>query len=125
MGLAIKQQVIDNYYLIATDIDEDLSLSYCDPSDKSGCVGIIIPTVFAVGYNKDYIIVQQHPRVFPDPPNKRITNYFILPVNYKSKRWGDNFGLVGPLTSEEFNKKRKELGIPDSLKFTIVRDNLK
>lgn len=125
LGFDTKEKIIGNYYLVAADDQSQLSLSYCDPADKNGCVGITDATIFAVGYNKDYIIAQQHPRTFPNPTNKKIINYYILPVDYKNKHWGDNFGLIGPLTLEQFNDKRKELNIPDNLKFTIVKDNLK
>ena len=81
---------------------------------------MVTQTVFSLGFNSQYIIVKQHPN-----NNKDTTNYFIVPVNYKQKHWGDNFGSIGPLTLEQFKAKKKELDIPDSLKFNIVRDNLK
>jgi len=124
MGLAIKENIVGNYYLVATDVDEDLSLSYHEPADGDNYGTFISATVFAVGYNEKYIIVKQHPRTFPNPPNKGITNFFILPLS-KGFNWRTNNGLIGPLTLEQFNAKRKELNIPDGLKFTIVKDNLK
>jgi hypothetical protein len=120
IGFSTKEKIINNYYLIATDSEEQLSLSYCDPNDKNGCIGIIGATVFSVGYNDTYIIAKQHPS-----NNRSITNYFLLPINNKDRHWGDNFGLIGPLTVDQFNEKKKELNISESLKFTIVKDNLK
>lgn len=124
IGVAIKENIFGNYYIVATDIDEDLSLTYHEPIDGDNYGIIIQATVFAVGYNEKYIIAKQHPRAFPNPPNKSITNFFILPLS-KGFNWRTNNGLIGPLTLEQFNTKRKELNIPDSLKFTIVKDNLK
>src|SRR5579872_1181470 len=121
LGFDTKEKVVGNYYLVATDDEVQLSLSYCDPADKNGCVGITEPTVFAVGYNKDYIIAKQHPY-----NAKNITNYFILPIDPKRKsKWGDNFGLIGPLTLEQFNDEKRELNMSDSLKFSVVKDHLK
>jgi hypothetical protein len=125
MGFDTKENVVGNYYLVAPDDEAQLSLDYCDPTDQSGgCGGVIGSTVFAVGYNEKYIIVKQHPRTFPNPPNKEVTNFFILPIkdsfNYRTMN-----NLIGPLTLEQFNDKRKELNIPDGLKFTITKDNLK
>jgi uncharacterized protein YceK len=124
-GFAIRKKVVDNYYLIAPDEEEQLDLSYCDPSDQEGCSTIISETVFAVGHNQEYIIAKQHPRVFPKTSNKSITNYFILPINKKDRHGRDNFGLIGPLTFEQFNKRKKELNIPDNVKFIILKESLK
>ncbi len=124
MGFLSKENIIGNYYLIAADTEEQMSLSYCDPADKNGCIGIIEATVFSVGYNKDYIIAKQHPRVFPNAPNKDITNYFILPIGKKGTDWGNNYGLIGPLTLDQFNKQGKELNLLPDLKFT-EKSNLK
>jgi hypothetical protein len=123
-GFVINDKVTGNYSLVATDEDQQLSLCYFDDSDNNGgCVSIVTETVFAVGCNANYIIVKQHPRRFPDPPNKAITHYYILPVNPKDKKLSD-YGLIGPLSLAQFNAKRKELNIPDSLRFTIVKADL-
>jgi len=124
LGFDTKEKVVGNYYLVAPDDESQLSLDYCDPADQNGCGGVIGATVFAVGYNEKYIIVKQHPSAFPKAPNKKMTNFFIVPItggfNYRTMN-----NLIGPLTLEQFSDKRKELNIPDSLKFTIVKDNLK
>lgn len=123
MGFDTKEKIIGNYYLIAPDDQAQLGLDYCDPADKNGCVGVIEATVFAVGFSEKYIIVKQHPSTFLNPPNKEVTNFFILPIeggfNYKTMN-----NLIGPLTLEQFNTKRKELNISD-LKFTIEKKSLK
>jgi hypothetical protein len=119
LGFVTKDHICGNYYLVAPDDDVQLSLSYHEPTDGDNYGTFITETVFAVGYNEKYIIVKQHPN-----NNRSITNYFILPL-IKGFNWRTNNGLIGPLTLEQFNEKRKELNIPDSLKFTIVKDNLK
>jgi hypothetical protein len=48
-GVAIGKKIIGNYYLIATDIDEDCGLSYHEPSDGPNYGGLIEATVFGVG----------------------------------------------------------------------------
>lgn len=119
LGFVTEDHILGNYYLVAPDDDIQLSLSYHEPSDGDNYGTFIIGTVFAVGYNEKYIIVKQHPN-----NNRNVTNYFILPL-IKGFNWRTNNGLLGPLTLDQFNEKRKELNIPDSLKFTIVKDNLK
>ena len=122
---AIKKKIIDNYYIVAGDDDADATLSYhaSKPKDTYGGTlfggAIIEATVFAAGYNDNYIIAKQHPRVFPNPPNKSITNYYILPLK-KEMNWRTKNGLIGPLTLEQFNKQRKKLGIGDGVTFTTV-----
>jgi hypothetical protein len=108
----IRQNFLGNYYLVAPDIDEQTSLSYHDPSDGLAYGDVIKATVFAVGYNKTYIIAKQHPK-----GDKRITNYFILPVKH-GFNWKDNNGLMGPLTLNQFKQKQIELNI-QSIQFTI------
>lgn len=116
--LAIKEKIIDNYYLTATDVGEDCNLSYKEP-DETIYGTVVGATVFAVGYNDEYLIVKQHPRTFPNPPDKSVTNYFILfleeKMNFRTKN-----GLIGPLTEQEFTAKRKELEMPEDLTFTKV-----
>jgi hypothetical protein len=124
IGFDTKEKITGNFYLVAPDDQMELSLSYCDPAQKNICDVIVNATVFAVGYNKDYIIVQQHLRKFPDPANKNITNYFILPIENQNKKWGNYYGLIGPLTIEQFKEKKRELNIPDSLNFGVFKKNL-
>jgi hypothetical protein len=119
-GFVKNDKLIGNYGLVAVDDDIQSCLCHFDPAQKDGCVPVVTQTVYSIGFNSKYIIAQQHPN-----NNRKIINYFIVPVNYKNKHWGDNFGSIGPLTLEQFNEKRKELGIPDSLRFTIVNDDLK
>jgi hypothetical protein len=127
-GLAIKEKITDNCYFVAADDEEGCGLSYHEArwSDFLGGVNyvtLIDATVFAAGYNDDYMIVKQHPRTFPNPPDKKVTNYYILPLK-QGMDWETKNGLIGPLTSEEFTAKRKELGIPDEIKFTKVLKDL-
>ncbi len=119
LGFEKNIKVIGNYYLTAPDDDVQLSLTYCDPKDTlGGCFGIVTPTVFSVGYNKDYIIAKQHPNDL-----RTTTNYFIVPLNPKERVWGHYFGEIGPLTLNEFNAKITELNIK-SIKFSITEKTL-
>ncbi len=122
-GLTIKEKIIDNYYLIASDSQEACNLSFKE-NDQANFWTIIDATVFAAGYNEDYMIVKQHPRTFPNPPDKKITNYYILPLK-NGMDWRSKNSLMGPLTLEQFNEKRRELNIPESVVFTKEIEDLK
>jgi len=124
IGFAKKEKIIGNYYLIAGDIEEDMCISFHEEKDGSIYGTIINATVFAVGFNNKYIIAKQHPRIFPQPCDKNVTNYFILPIK-KEMDWKTKNGLIGPLSIQQFNQTKKELDIPDSVKFTMVIESLK
>ncbi|GHT65536.1 hypothetical protein AGMMS50239_25520 [Bacteroidia bacterium] len=113
--------LIDKYYLVTIDVDEDLSVSY--KLESGSYLGVVNPTVFAVGFNDDFIIVKQHPTNFGDTINRSITDYYIIPINNKVNKWPDE-NKIGPLTHEEFLIKRKELKIPDELDFSTVLKKL-
>jgi len=113
-----EEQVIGNYYLVAMDyVKEETSLSY--KLEDGNSVGVVDKTVFAVGFNDNYIIVKQHPS-----NNRTITNYYIVPI-YKESTLSPEKGLIGPLTLEQFNEKRKELNISDKVTFTKEIEDLK
>lgn len=115
-----KEHVIGNYYLTKIDyVDEELDLSY--RLESGSFIGVVEPTVFAIGNNDEFIIVKQHPREFGKDIDKTVVNYFIVPIKNKSNiRPEDN--KLGPFTREEFLIKRKELQIPADLEFSKVFD---
>lgn len=122
--LAVKEKIIDNYFLVAADASEWTSLSYHEDNEGTNYSSLIEATVFAVGYNDNYMIVKQHPCILPNPPDKTITNYYILPLK-EGMDWRTKNGLIGPLTEQEFIEKRKELNIPDEVTFTKEIEDLK
>lgn len=70
-------------------------------------------TVFAAGWNDEYIIVKQHP-MGPGAasPDRSVANWYIIRIS------DDN--VFGPLTEDEFVAKRTELGVPETLAFARV-----
>jgi hypothetical protein len=111
-----KEKVIGNYYLIAADLPEDMSLTYHSAEDKSNYSTIVRATIFAVWHNNEYIIVKQHPRINLSPPDLKKTNYFILPI--KEKMNYNNFnGLIGPIDQNSFEDTCKKLKIPPNIEF--------
>ena len=81
-----EEKVIDNYFLIAIDEEPQMSVSYSVNQNNSSFVGVIGETVFAIGNNEDFIIVKQHPRSWPNPSNRLITNYFGTTTNLMEVR---------------------------------------
>jgi hypothetical protein len=67
----------------------------------------------AVGANDKYVVAKQHPG-----GDKSVTNYFFISVKEDSLL---KTAVVGPLTEEDFAKKRAELELP---RFTKVLASL-
>jgi hypothetical protein len=116
-----EEHLTGNYYLIAMDYsDDNLNISYKLGTDSY--VGVVPSTLFAVGYDDEYIIAKRHPRygLYGDGSiNKKVTHYYIVPLKYKVHNSPDE-NRIGPLSEEEFQAKRKELNMPDSLTFTKI-----
>ena len=121
-SFALEEEITGNYYLTAPDAGEQCRLSYNEDDGSPNYGDIISETVFAVGFNDNYMIVKQHPTILNNFEDKTITNYYILPLK-KGMNWYNKNGLVGPLTLTQFNNKRKELKIED-IQFTKVLKDL-
>ncbi len=118
-SFVVKKNVIANYYLIASDVPEDMILSYYAPNAGDNYEEIIPSTLYAVGYNTKYIIAKQHPRTFPKPADTTIINYYIVPIKANSNT-SMKETVIGPLTVDKFNEKCKALNISKELTFTDV-----
>lgn len=116
-----KQKLIDAYYLIAIDESEQMSISSSVNEDNSAFVGVIDQTVFAVGYNENFIIAKQYPRQLFQQPDRSITNYYIIDLG---KVLGAKGKVYGPMTKVEFQNKRNSLNLPETLTFNIVFKDL-
>ncbi|HEY2725897.1 MAG TPA: hypothetical protein VGI61_01885 [Parafilimonas sp.] len=116
-----KKPIANGYYLYAYAADEDMSIMHFD---NYGGMEIINPTVFSIGYDKDFIIAKQHPAIYPEKENRHVTNYFIIPLKQPVK-WTDDSVAIGPLKENEFQEIRKKLKIADTLSFFINFNSIK
>lgn len=116
-GFVKDEKITGRYHLVSIDIPEDLTLCY--KLESGDYKGVLEETIFAVGFNDNYIIAKQHPS-----NNRAITNYYIVPI-YKENILSPEKGVIGALTLEQFNEKRRELNIPESLVFTKEIEDLK
>ena len=48
---------------------------------------------------------------------KYITEYYIIPVDNAQNHFDAQENYIGPLTKEDFDAKRKELGVSDDITF--------
>lgn len=116
-----KQPLTSGYALYAYSSHEDMTIEYFD---KYGGFEIVGPTVFAIGYNNDFIIAKQHPAIYPEKENKAITNYFIIPLK-KPISWTSQSVAMGPYTETEFLQMKARLKIADTLCFSIIFNDTK
>ena len=105
-GFVHDEHITGPYRLIAVDVDEQMSISY-DLGDGSA-VGRINETVFAYGYDNQYIVAMQHPE-----GNRSITNYFYLDMAKDSKYADPAVSVTGPLSKENFEAESKRLDLPN------------
>lgn len=99
------KRVTDKYYLIRSEMDlKKYYLSYGLP--EGDYIGVIEPDIVAIGFDKNYILVKQN--------DLGTINYFIIRLQIKKF---DYFfrQVIGPLNKIEFNNKKKELMLPDTL----------
>lgn len=116
-GFTVKEELPGGYVLLHDNESYGLSISYS--LGNGNYIDLISNSVFELGYNETYIIAKQYPVEFSSMPDKTITNYFIVPLKDKVHNSPDE-NKIGPLSIEEFKLKRKALGIPDELVFTII-----
>lgn len=109
-------EINKDYYVDYIDSESQMSIFYTYNGKDD--IGVVNETVFAVGYNDEFIIAKQHP-----DGNKQITNYLIIPLKFKLHIDPEE-NKFGPLNFQEFQNKRIELKIPKNLQFTEVFENL-
>jgi uncharacterized membrane protein YciS (DUF1049 family) len=110
LGFVHEEQITGNYYLIAVDIKEQMSVSY--KLNNSSFIGVVPETVYAVGFNENFIIAEQH-----EGSGLNI-KYYIIPLSNPIHSSPDE-NVIGPLNHDGFMQKRKELKIPENLNFSI------
>ncbi len=111
-----KQPIAKGYSLYAYACHEDMTIMYFD---KYGGFEIVGPTVFAMGYDKNFIIAKQHPAIYPEKENRSVTNYFIIPLN-KPVGWTSQDVVMGPFNETQFMQMRTKLKIADTLDFSVI-----
>jgi hypothetical protein len=91
-----------NYELIAVDVKGQMTLSI--DLHNGGAIGIVGPTVFALGADDRYIVVKQHPaKDHFGHFDRGVTNYFIA-TRVAASEAEQEKAVQGPLSQAEFNR---------------------
>ncbi|MBC8472061.1 MAG: DUF3997 domain-containing protein [Planctomycetes bacterium] len=115
MGPPTYLEDLDNgYVVVASDIMQDARIIRKDPIRPSS-VGrrVVPPTVFAYGWNDDFILAKRHPRKEYRKVDTSVTYWYIIEVTS-----GD---VHGPLNEDEFRKLRTELKVPEEISFKTIQ----
>jgi hypothetical protein len=118
---AYLRQIKGRYALHATDVMSQMAIALADTGNSHSGSSIVPATIYAVGWNSDYIIVRQcNPGA--SKQERAANNYFIVHMipgdAIKSYSQEMKDAVLGPLDKETFDKKRKELGI-EGIEFSL------
>lgn len=105
-GFVYDKQIDGPYRLIAVDVMSQMAVCYS--LDGGDAIGRIEETVFAAGWNKDFIVAKRHPG-----SNKAITEYYFITRSSDSTYADPSVSVTGPLSEEAFNAKKTTLGLPE------------
>jgi len=112
-GFRYQKQINDKIYLIATDVMEQMTLSY--KVSENSYVGLIDETVFEVQYDSNFIIVKQHPQNEQNEIIRDLTYYYI--IDLKSRN--DPTTKPERLSYKDFLNEKERLNLSNSLEFLI------
>ena len=122
-GFVYKQHLTGNFYLIAVDTKDDMDVCYHRQTDDALYIGITGASVYAVGYDDDFILVKAY-RALRDSMDislqrydKNTTEYYIIPVNNTQEAWEAQENKFRAFSKKDFEVKRKELGVSDDITF--------
>lgn len=110
-GLVYEEDLSNGYAVWAADIIQD-AMIVRKGKGGSASTRVVQPTVFAYGWNDDFIIAKQHPRK-DMKVDTSTTHWYIVEVAS-----GD---VHGPLSEDEFNKLRTELKVPTEISFKTIQ----
>ncbi|WP_411827917.1 hypothetical protein [Luteolibacter sp. AS25] len=114
-GFIHDKEITGPYRLIAVDLIEEMSICY--NLGNGDAVGRIEGTVFAYGFDQQFIVAKQHPA-----NDRTITRYFYLDMTLDSKHADPSASVTGPLDRPAFEEARLRLKLPP---FSCTIDQLK
>lgn len=104
-GFVHDERLDGPYRLVAVDTMSQMAVYY-DLGDGN-CIGRISETVFAVGWNKSYIVAARHPY-----SDKSRVEYFYLDRALDGPLVDPTVTVKGPFNSEALEQERQRLGLP-------------
>ena len=112
-GPIYEEDLGNGYVVCALDVMRDASVIRKDPKRSSGGRQVVPPTVFAYGWNDDFILAKRHPEKKDRKVDTSVTYWYIIEVTS-----GD---VHGPLNEDEFRKLRTKLKVPEEISFKTIQ----
>ena len=102
----------DRYVLVAVDARGQMHLAF--DLGKGTSLGLVGPTVFAIGADEKHIVLKQHPSSdsFGASADRSTTRYFIVTKTTSPEFEQRQKGVRGPLTQKEFEALTTALSLP-------------
>ena len=115
MGKVYEEDLVNGYAVWDTDVMEQAKIVKKDKEISSTTIyTLVVPaTVFAYGWNDDFIIAKQHPRKKDRKVDTNLTYWYIVEVA--------SGNVHGPLSEDEFNKLRTILKVPAEISFKTIQ----
>jgi len=112
MGRVYEEDLANGYAVWAADVKEQAMIVH-KGKGGSPSTRIVQPTVFAYGWNDDFILAKQRPRKKDRKVDTSVTYWYIIEVAS-----GD---VHGPLNEDEFRKLRTKLKVPEEISFKTIQ----
>jgi len=103
----------NGYVVVAKHEMQDARISRTYPEQPSMSRQVVPPTVFAYGWNDDFILAKQHPQKKDRIVDTSVTYWYIIEVT--------SVDIHGPLNEDEFRKLRTKLKVPEEISFKTIQ----
>ena len=113
LGPVYKEDLGNGYVVCALDVMENAHIIIKDKERPSGGSWVVPRTVFAYGWNKDFILAKRHPEKKDRTVDTSVTYWYIVEVASGK--------VHGPLSEGEFNSLRTKLKVPAELSFKTIQ----
>ena len=115
VGLAYEEDLVNGYAVRATDVMKQARiLRRKKEGSKITSITTVVPsTVFAYGWNDDFILAKRHPQKKDGKVDTSITHWYIVEVTSGK--------VHGPLSEDEFNKLRTDIKVPAEISFKTIQ----
>jgi len=115
-----QKQIGESYFIRCIEQRYRMSIGFGTAEISEG---LIPQTVYEVHWNDKYILAKRHPSELFEK-SKTVTEYYVV----KKVKFGEakaSKNMFGPLNLEEYNQKKRELGLKESEMETVLFDDLK
>ncbi len=117
VGRAYDDDLGNGYAVMATDVMKQAEIVK-KHKESPHLVSVAVPaTVFAYGWNDDFILAKRHPQKKDGKVDTSITHWYIVEVASGK--------VHGPLSEDEFNKLRTKLKVPAEISFKTIKWDFK